>query len=428
MRVVIAHDFYETFGGAERVTAEIAAEFPDAPVYAILGRRSVARRMGIEDRVHPLLPERAPLLEHYRWLAPSYPALVRAARLPEADVIIASSYAYAHAFRTANRAPMVCYSHGPFRHLWTNAYDDYLPGASAGRLAFKLYAAAARAADREATASVKALLTQSPFTAEQIARVYGREAQIVPPPIDCDTFHANGSQPKGYFLFVGRLVEAYKRPSIVVDAFRSMPDLKLLIAGDGPARADLEARAPSNVEFLGALGDDALVTTMQGCEAAIFPSVDDFGLVPLEVNACGRPVIALRAGGALHTVRPGVSGEFLEAQTADAVVQSVRSFNPRRFDPVSIRAHALRWSKASFRGHLRNAVEDLVPGRAAARRRAHDFRARPRSTRRSIDAGCRRSGRRELPDRRAAVRRLEDRLPAVATPRRDAPGVPVAVI
>jgi glycosyltransferase involved in cell wall biosynthesis len=361
VRVVIAHDFYETFGGAERVTAEIAATFPDAPVYAILGRRSVAARMGIEDRVFPLLPERSRLLQRYRWLAPAYPKLVSTARLPAADVIFSSSYAYAHGFQTENCAPKICYHHGPFRHLWQqDAYIESLPGGAAGRQAFAVYAAGARTADRRAAASISSFLTQSPFTAEMIEHAYHQRADIVPPPVDTDLFLPSGSPSNGYFLFVGRLVEAYKRPSIVVEAFARMPDLKLLIAGDGPARAQLQSQATENVHFLGNLNDHELVEAMQGCEAIVFPSADDFGLVPLEANACGRPVIALRAGGALHTVRPGISGEFMDEQTADGIVRAVRSFDRSKFNPEAMRNHALQWSAGSFRARIRAAVEQVA--------------------------------------------------------------------
>jgi glycosyltransferase involved in cell wall biosynthesis len=372
IRVIIAHDFFETFGGAERVTAEIARTFPDAPVYAILGRRSVAERMGIADRVVTLLPERGPLLHHYRRLAPMYPALLRSVRLPRADVVVASSYAYAHGFRSVNRAPVVCYCHGPFRHLWTQqeSYARQLPGGRAGRIAFSGYAALARLADRAAAQSVHTYLTQSPFTAELIARVYGRSAQVLTPPIDCQGFRPSNRPHDGSFLFAGRLVEAYKRPSLVVDAFARMPDLRLRIAGDGPALAALRRRATPNVEFLGRLEDPELVTAMQSCAGAIFPSVDDYGLIPLEVNACGRPVLALRAGGARHTVLAGVSGEFIAEQSVDAVMAAVRSFDAARYDPAAIRVHALAWDGRSFRARLqasvRAAVQHAAPGAALA--------------------------------------------------------------
>lgn len=362
MRVVITHDFFETFGGAERVTAEIAAAFPEAPVFAILGRRSVAARMGIESRVTTILPPRARLQRHYRMLAPAYPALVRRARLPEADVVISSSYAYAHGFGTPNGAAKLCYCHGPFRHLWSQSgiYAAHLPGGAPTRRAFDLYVRAARTVDRAAAQDVDSFLTQSPFTAGLIQSAYGRHADLLPPPVDCDLFRPSGRPPGGYFLFVGRLVEAYKRPSVVVDAFAEMPDRRLLIAGDGPALVSLRRRATSNVEFLGRLDDDALVQVMQGCDAALFPSIDDYGLVPLEVNACGRPVLALRAGGAVHTVKPGVTGEFLEHAGATAVITAVREFDSARYDAGEIRRHAQRWDTGEFRSKLRAAAERLV--------------------------------------------------------------------
>jgi glycosyltransferase involved in cell wall biosynthesis len=362
MRVVITHDFFETFGGAERVTAEIAAAFPDAEVFAILGRRAVARRMGIADRVTTVLPQQSQLLAHYRMLAPMYPALVRAAKLPEADLLIASSYAYAHGFRTPNRAPVLCYSHGPFRHLWSQheVYASHHVRTRAARTMFDVYARGARVADRAAAASVSHFLTQSPYTSRLILRAYGRVSQILPPPVDCSRFRPSGAASQGYYLFVGRLVEAYKRPSLVLDAFARMPGRRLLIAGDGPELAALRRRATPNVEFLGRLEDDALVEAMQGCEAALFPSVDDFGLVPIEVNACGRPVLALRAGGALYTVKPGLSGEFFEDASVASIVSAVQAFEARSYDPQAIRRHALRFGPGEFRRGIRAAAEWLT--------------------------------------------------------------------
>jgi len=374
MRVLITHDFFETFGGAERVTAEIAAAFPEAPVYGILGRTSVARRMGIEDRAHTLLPSRARVFRHYRMLAPLYPIIVPAARLPEADVIVSSSYAYAHSFRSSAPSRKLCYCHGPLRHLWsqTDVYASHLPGGAVGRAAFEIYSSGARAADRAAARSVDAFLTQSPFTARLIRDAYGRSAEILPPPVDCEVFVPSPESPADYFLFVGRLVEAYKRPSLAVEAFRRMPDRRLLIAGDGPAMGDLRRRASPNVEFLGQLSDLDLVAAMQRCSAAIFPSVDDYGLVPLEVNACGRPVLALQAGGSLHTVVAGETGEYLSTQSVEAIVDAVENFDSGRYDPERIRMHALAHSSSRFREQIRAAAERLVHPHAPSNARLDD--------------------------------------------------------
>ncbi|HLJ02439.1 MAG TPA: glycosyltransferase [Solirubrobacteraceae bacterium] len=372
MRIAITHDFFETFGGAERVTSEIAAAFPDAEVHAILGREAVAARMGIGGRVRTLLPPKPWLLKNYRWLAPGYLPLVLGSRLPSADLVISSSYAYAHAFSTRNQAPKLCYCHGPFRHLWSQqaVYAAGLPGGGAARAAFGAYARAARAGDRAAAGRVDRFLTQSPFTAELIRRCYGREAEILAPPIDCERFRPGAGRGRGgYFLFVGRLVEAYKRPSLVLEAFARMPERKLLVAGDGPALGALRVRAGANVEFLGQLDDAGLAEAMQGCAAAIFPSIDDYGLVPLEVNACGRPVLAVRAGGARHTVQPGVTGEFLREQSAQAIVDAVRDFDSERYDPLAIRRHALGWDSAVFRRRIRAAAMEVIEGARDGRRR-----------------------------------------------------------
>jgi glycosyltransferase involved in cell wall biosynthesis len=354
----------EAFGGAERVTAEIAATFPDAPVYTILGRPSVAKRMGIEDRLSTLLPARDQLLQNYRSLAPLYPALVRSARLPDADVVVSSSYAYAHGFESRNRAPKLCYCHGPLRHLWSHSvgYGKTVRGGIPGQLAFGLYRAVGRAADKFAAESVDAYMTQSRFTAAQIREAYDRPAQVLAPPVDCKRFVPSGKPADDYFLFAGRLVEAYKRPSLVVEAFKRMPDRRLLIAGAGPALQSLREQATPNIEFLGHLDDDDLVRAMQGCQAAIFPSVDDYGLVPLEVNACARPVLAFYAGGSLHTVRQGVTGDFFFDQTADAIVDAVERFDPDRYDATRIRDHAMQRSTERFRAELHAAVEQLAAG------------------------------------------------------------------
>ena len=363
-RVVITHDFAETYGGAERVTEEIARAFPDAPVYAVAGRPSVARRMGVGDRFQTLLAPRRRLLDDYRWLAPAFPALVDRVRLPEADVLVSSSYAFAHRLRTRNDAPQLCYCHSPLRFAWSmtdNYRQELLGKGRMGGAAFELFAAAMRRSDRRASTRVDRYLTQSPFVRDQIRKFYGRDADVFGAPIACDRFRPGGT-PGDYFLLCSRLVEPYKRVGLTLEAFRRL-DQRLIVAGDGPAYAELRAAAPPNVEFTGHLEDDALVPLMQRCLAAVFPSRDDFGLIPLEVMACGRPVIAYAGGGALHTVVAGVTGEFFAEQTVDALVEAVASFDPAAYDGAAIRAHAEDWDASRFRERITAAVQALASAR-----------------------------------------------------------------
>lgn len=362
MRVVIAHDFMETYGGAERVTAEMARAFPDAPVVAILGREEIARRMGVAERFSSLLPERPSLLRHYRLLTPAFPMLADRRRLPDADIVLSSSYAFAHRLRPRAGAKRVCYCHSPLRFAWTmtDRYQEEWGGGPASKRAFELLAAAMRTSDRAAAAGIDTWLTHSANVAEQIGRFYGRDAEVIGAPVDCDRFHPAGSATGDYFLFCGRLIEPYKRVRVLLDAFRELRGERLVVAGDGPALDELRAAAPPNVTFVGNLEDRALVELMQGCRATLFPSRDDFGLVPVEVMACGRPVIAFAGGGARHTVVPGLSGMLVRAQTADAFAATVRRFRDDAWDPHRIREHALRWDAPVFRARLVDAVERTV--------------------------------------------------------------------
>jgi glycosyltransferase involved in cell wall biosynthesis len=362
-KVVIAHDFMETYGGAERVTEAIAEAFPDAPVYAILGRRAVARRMGVDDRFTSLLAPRPGVLRHYRLGTPLLPAVVGANRLPVADVLITSSYAFALRFRTENDAPQLCYCHSPLRFAWsmTDNYRDRWAGGRAARASFDALAAGMRRGDRKAADGVAQFLTQSPFVADQIERFYGRDSDVIGAPVDCTRFkpavESNGGG--DYFLFTGRLVEPYKRAVETVAAFAELP-ARLVIAGDGPERGRLERMATDNVTFTGALEDSELVPLMQGCRALIFPSRDDFGLLPLEAMACGRPVLAYSGGGARFTVEAGTTGAFFDEQTPDAIAQAVREFDPREYDSARIRAHAMQWDRVPFRERIVEAVNSLV--------------------------------------------------------------------
>ncbi|MEX2447943.1 MAG: glycosyltransferase [Solirubrobacterales bacterium] len=362
-RMIIAHDFMETYGGAERVTAEMARAFPEAKVVAILGRRSVAARMGVADRFHSILPPRPALLRDYRLLTPLLGALADARRLPAAGVVLSSSYAFAHRLRSVNDAPRVCYCHSPLRFAWsmTESYREQRAGNPLTGRAFELLAAAMRRSDRRSAQPIREYLTQSPFTAEQIERFYGRRAIVIGAPVDCDLFHPGEQTPGDYYLFCGRLIEPYKQAGIAIEAFRRI-GARLVVAGTGPDHERLAASAPPNVEFVGHVDDDRLVPLMQRCKALVFPSRDDFGLIPVEVMACGRPVIAYAGGGSLYTSAAGATGELFAEQSADAIEAAVRAFDPGAYDPARIREHALQWDSGRFRERL---VEHVAAAGAA---------------------------------------------------------------
>ncbi len=360
-RVVITHDFAEVYGGAERVTAMLAAEFPSAEVWTVGGRQAVAERMGIGDRWHALLPERDAVLDRFRMLTPAYPALIAARRLPEADVVLSSSYAFAHYFQTKNDAPQVCYCHSPLRFAWSmqDAYQSIWSSNSAGDVGFRAVAAAMRRTDKRAARRVKRYLTQSPYTAEQIERFYGIKPDVIGAPIDCELFKPGSAPREDFFLICSRLIEPYKRVGVAVEAFRKL-GLPLVVAGGGPALEELRRIAPPNVTFLGQQDDASVVDLMQRCRALLFPSQDDFGLVPVEAMACGAPIVAFRGGGATHTVVEGLTGAFFDEQTPDSIEAAIRTFDPAALDHSAIRVHAEQWDVGAFRSRIRAAVYDVA--------------------------------------------------------------------
>lgn len=318
-------------------------------------------RLGF-DHSHSILRARPWLLRHYRLLAPAYPALLAARPLPEADLLVTSSYAFAHHLRTRNRAPHLCYCYSPLRFAWsmTKEYAAERPGGPAARLALAGLAAALRAADRHAARRVTRYVAESHYVADQLRRHWGVEPDVVWPPVDTDVFRpGSATGHDGYFLFCGRLIEPYKRPTLVVEAFRDLPH-RLVVAGDGPELERLRRIAPPNVEFRGAVETDELVKLMQRCAATLFPSRDDFGLVPVEVMACGRPVLAYGAGGALETVAPGVTGELFEEQSVSCLLAAVRDFDPDAYDGAAIRTHAERFGAERFRRRIRGIAAEVA--------------------------------------------------------------------
>jgi glycosyltransferase involved in cell wall biosynthesis len=400
-RVVITHDFMETYGGAERLTEEMARAFPDAPVVTLLARDSVVERMGLQGRERSIAPASEAMFKHYRLLAPVWGPVADTIRLPEADVVLSSSYAYAHRMRPKEAAPVVCYCHSPLRFAWSMTEDyrtRWAPGGLRART-FNLLAAVTRASDQRAARRVVSYLTSSEYVAQQVRAFYHRNVEVIGVPIDTDTFVPSAGEPDDYFLFVGRLLEPYKRVGILVEAFRRL-GRRLLIAGDGPAMDDLRAVAPPNVELLGYQRDDSLVELMQGCQAAIFPSRDDFGLVPLEVMACGRPVIAYGRGGALHTVVAGKSGEFISDQTPEAIVAAVEAFDAGRYQAAAIREHAEQWSRERFRSRIVDAVQRAYELNPIGDRRLGDRRRGERRRGESVRA---------FRERRRRERRIAER-------------------
>lgn len=354
--LTVVHDFAYVLAGAERVSAVLANDVvPGSSLVTISGSPTVLREMRIAGGWRSLLPTRVFAERVYRSLAPLYPLLLRGVPVIEGDVVC-SSYAFAHHVRCTGRK--VVYCHTPMRQIWSGR-EGYL--AHAGRwqrAVMRVLTTAMRRADLRAVSTADTYVAASGAVRERIASTYGRtDVRVIPPPLDTAVFNPDppGRQ-RSYFLWVGRIVEPYKRLGLTIDAFREL-DLDLVVAGDGRDRWHLEEGAPPNVRFVGWQDDAQLAELYRGATAVVFPSEDDFGLVPVESMACGTPSVAFRRGGACETVTHGVTGIFFDDQSVASVRDGVRAAAAHPWDYAAIAERGLQYGVSRFVRDMRKVLD-----------------------------------------------------------------------
>lgn len=356
MRIAIAHEWLVQYAGSERVVEEMLNAFPGARLVTTVLEPSELPRSLAE--AEPSLLQRIPgARAHHEWFLPLMPLAWRFTRLPsDLDAVISSSHACAKAVRRPEGVPHLCYCHTPMRYAWDfEAERSRFPAAL--RPAVRPGMAWFRAWDRRTAAHVDRFVANSTAVADRIRRFYGREADVVFPPVDTEFFTPGGER-GDEFLYVGRLV-SYKRVDLVVRAFEGLPH-RLVVVGEGHLAGRLKASVPSNVRFLGNVDGVTLRDLYRSARALVYPGEEDFGIVMAEAQACGTPVVALAAGGALDIVRPGETGWHLEGQSVEELRRAVEHAATEELDPAVIRASAERFARERFRQELRAAVEELV--------------------------------------------------------------------
>lgn len=291
---------------------------------------------------------------HQRYL-PLFPFAIERFDLSGFDFVLSSSHCVAKGAAAGRGRRHVCYCHTPMRYVW-EFYDDYFAAPRTGRLTRLLMprvAESLRRWDARTASRVDRFVANSAHIASRIQRAYGRDAEVVHPPVDVARFRSDLPR-EDYFLVLSALVP-YKKVELAVRAFNELR-LPLIVAGRGPERAHLETLAGPNIRFEGWLGEEEMIDLLGRARALVFPGVEDFGIVPLEAMASGCPVIAFRAGGALETViekereESGVpTGVFFDRQDPESLIDAVRRFRPDDFDPEELRRHARRFDRSVFR-------------------------------------------------------------------------------
>lgn len=360
MSVAIVHDYLNQPGGAERVVLEMSEIWPDATIYTSLYRPDSTFPRFREKTVRTSPLQRLPVDEGFRNLLPLYPLAFRSFGTLKEDLVVSSSSGWAHAVKTHPQARHVVYCYTPARWLYGG---EYL-GASGRQRALEPVAPLLRAWDRRAARKPDLYIAISNAVRERIERVYGRDAPVVYPPVDTERFMPS---PRGERLLVVSRLLPYKRVDVVVAA-ATRAGIGLDVVGEGPALAELRRMAGPSVVFHGKLDDRAVTALMQDARAVCVPGAEDFGIVPVEAQAAGKPVVAFGAGGALETVEDGFSGVLFERHDVECVLDAIRRCDTLTTAPEDLAVRAQRFSCSAFRSALVHVIEgDRADAMGAAR-------------------------------------------------------------
>lgn len=366
-RVAIVHEWLATYAGSEKVVEQMLQIWPQADLFAVVDFLDATQRGFVGGRhAKTTFVQRLPgARRRFRHYLPLMPLAVEQHDLSGYDIVISSNHAVAKGVITGPDQLHVSYVHSPMRYAW-DLQHQYL--AESG-LTHGLKAWITRALlhylrnwDVRSAAGVDRFVANSRFIARRMRKVYRRDAEVVHPPVDVERF-VPGERKDDFYLAASRLVP-YKQMPMIAAAFSRMPDKRLVVIGDGPEMAKLRAAAGPNVQVLGYQSDAVLVDHMQRARAFVFAAEEDFGIAPVEAQACGTPVIAYGRGGALDTVRADGptaerTGLFFDAQTPEAVIAAVQAFEalPEPIAPAACRRQAERFSQQRFRATFRALVE-----------------------------------------------------------------------
>lgn len=366
------HDWLTGMRGGEKVLEALCGIFPEADIFTIFHVKGTVSQAIESHPIKTSFIQRLPFAKkRYRMLLPLFPAAVEGLDLRGYDLIVSTSHCAAKGVIPHPGSLHICYIFTPMRYIWDQFelyFGEGRTGFLSGRL-IRLFANYLRIWDVTSSARVDEFVAISGHVAKRVEKYYRRDSTVIYPPVDCNRFKAAKADPNGYYLIVSAFAP-YKRIDLAIDAFNDL-GLPLKITGTGQDEQRLKRKARKNIEFLGWAPDERLQGLYEGCKALVFPGEEDFGIVPLEAMASGRPVIAFAKGGALETVVPvngvagraafsdsGPTGVFFYEQTTEALKSAINILEKRskEFNPALIRGHALNFDAAQFKCNIRDYI------------------------------------------------------------------------
>jgi len=373
MRVALAHDWLTGMRGGEKVLEALCDIYPEADIFTLLHVRGSVAPAIERHRIRTSFVQRLPAAPtKYRWYLPLFPAAVEQFDLDGYDLVISSSHCAVKSVVPRGAARHISYSHSPMRYAW-DQFDAYFGPARVGSAAshwiYRPLLARLARWDAGTAHRVHRFVANSNHVAGRIRRYYNRQATTVYPPVDTAFYQPDRIVPDSHFLIVSALVP-YKRIEIAIDAC-ARAGAPLRIVGDGPARADLERRAAAHpgarIEFLGWQIPEQIRDEYRRAAAVLMPGEEDFGIVPVEAQACGRPVVALARGGVLETVTDGETGVLVAEPTAEAFAAAFDRVARASFDTERLRTHALRFSRERHIARMRDVIDETLAAPVGAR-------------------------------------------------------------
>jgi glycosyltransferase involved in cell wall biosynthesis len=376
MKIAIVHDWLEGYAGSERVLEQMITCFPNADVFAVVDFVKPADRGFLQDRpVKTSFVQRLPFARRrFRLYLPLMPFAVEQFDLTGYDLVLSSSHAVAKGVITGPDQVHVSYVHSPMRYAW-DLQAQYLRESGLNRGLKSIYARwmlhRLRLWDLRTANGVDVFIANSRSIALRINKVYRRNAGLVHPPVDIDSFAMGTARRGSHYVIAARFVP-YKRVELVVAAFVGMPVCKLTVIGDGPNadRVAAAAAGAANIQVLGSLPRAELIRALQTARAFVFAAEEDFGITMVEAQACGTPVIAYGRGGARDIVIDGKTGVLFAEQTVESIADAVRRFEALGDDitAASCRTNAESFSHASFHAQFREAVDEAMAAHEGAGR------------------------------------------------------------
>jgi glycosyltransferase involved in cell wall biosynthesis len=364
-KIAIVHDWLVTYAGSEKVLEQILLLYQNADLYSLINFIPEEQRGFLLNK-----KVRTSFLQHFPYAKEKYrhylllmPLAIKQFDLSGYDLVISSSHAVAKGVKTGHSQLHICYCHTPMRYAWDLSsqylrelgFDSGFKGVMA-----KAVLSFMRRWDFRSARGVNHFIANSEYVAERIKRIYKRSSTVIYPPVDIESFELC-TEKEDFYLTASRMVP-YKKIDLIVEAFSKMSDKRLVVIGDGPEMSKVKAKARKNIEIIGYQEASFLKDYMQKARAFVFAAEEDFGIVPVEAQACGTPVIAYGKGGVLETVREWKTGVFFRNQSPDSLMDAVRDFERRydSFDPQEIRKNAERFGQERFRKEFREFIKNKI--------------------------------------------------------------------